>query len=528
VYGVAFSPCGGTIAAGEGAPSGNRLGFFRLSSGGGKTHDEGVGTETGEVILFNKPGAEVTFQDLARVLDHDVSREADGAAPAHNSVGPVEWATDMGFCLHAVAWSSNGRMVACGSMDGSVAVWDAIAHRQLWRWKAHSAAVNDVRFDPLGISLLLASDDGTVSHWLLKGEEPALRNTIECDSRAVNCVDVSPDGDCVAFGTVDGYVWLWDIRRWQELTQVNLGSEVNAVAYNPTGTGLACGDGAGNVHLVTIDGVNVSPTILTTTVRDGMPTLDCPHCWENEPDDWPGARVNELRLGVEIDCPGGCGNRVWVNHYVAAPYHASATPERETDAVFALLALAYSRTLMAVEDALKHDWDNTSTEDQVGLSSVAHCLKAILSLASLSSEDRSRVDHALARIVELDQQPVSENTVHECGKELEKLHSIRQESMRKSFAVLHQFIGVDTILQYTLSLDLLLPSIRALPDQEDLLGVDWRLAECVRGLKAAGEHVASGEVTPEVLIGPVLGFWALLRASVPLDGVSGELTSGSG
>ena len=71
----------------------------------------------------------------------------------------------------AVAVSPDGRVIATGSGDGTVGVWDRATGVQLAELR-HDGAVLAIAFSPSGDNLLSASDDGSARIWSVEsGEE---------------------------------------------------------------------------------------------------------------------------------------------------------------------------------------------------------------------------------------------------------------------------------------------------------------------------------------------------------------------
>jgi len=65
--------------------------------------------------------------------------------------------------INVVAHSSNGNLIASGSDDQTIKIWDAKTLKLKFAIDdAHSNAVNDLSFTPTGPFLLSASDDRTV------------------------------------------------------------------------------------------------------------------------------------------------------------------------------------------------------------------------------------------------------------------------------------------------------------------------------------------------------------------------------
>jgi serine/threonine protein kinase/WD40 repeat protein len=112
------------------------------------------------------PGAFWTISERAHALataafSGDVTRLAAGDDAGHvrlyESTGRLllEWDADR-IRISALAWSPDNRLVAVGTIDGSVKLWDVADGTSLHRWPAFALEVCSILFDP---------DD----HWLLAG-----------------------------------------------------------------------------------------------------------------------------------------------------------------------------------------------------------------------------------------------------------------------------------------------------------------------------------------------------------------------
>ncbi len=67
--------------------------------------------------------------------------------------------------VYTVAWSPDGNLIASGSQDQTVRVWNAHSHETLLTLHGHNAAVWGVAFSPDSSLLASASQDGTVRLW---------------------------------------------------------------------------------------------------------------------------------------------------------------------------------------------------------------------------------------------------------------------------------------------------------------------------------------------------------------------------
>ena len=154
--------------------------------------------------------------------------------------------------VKSVAFSPDGTTLASGSSPsatgrGMALVWDVATGQNIATLEGHArtaSGVNSLVFSSDGSILATGSMDGTVKLW----EIPSERNiaTLEHYDR-VNAVAISPDGTTLAAGTNSGILNLWDIgSRAKIATYRHIGGfgwaqAVNSVAFSPDGTTIAAG-----------------------------------------------------------------------------------------------------------------------------------------------------------------------------------------------------------------------------------------------------------------------------------------------
>ena len=202
--------------------------------------------------------------------------------------------------VSTVAFSANGALVAAGSSDKSVLIWDAGSGSLLHTLTDEEEAANTIAFEPNGrrlvsggrygiitvrdietgkrllplmrpemnynfgqslppvLSLVVSADgtrvvagnaDATVKIW--NADTGAIVHALIGHSDAVTAVAYSPDGKTIVSGSTDGTVRTWDADSGQQLHVLKgqPGQQILAVAVSPDGRRIAAG-GSGDAVVV--------------------------------------------------------------------------------------------------------------------------------------------------------------------------------------------------------------------------------------------------------------------------------------
>lgn len=140
----------------------------------------------------------------------------------------------------AVKYSPDNKLLASGSLDQSVRIWDAVSLNPLFTFSGHGGNIFDLVFTPDSKKLLSASDDNSIRIWDLESQK--FEKNLLGNAKAILCLAVSPDGYYLLSGSFDGALMLWDIVRGENIyTFHEHTGAINALAYSTDGKCFASG-----------------------------------------------------------------------------------------------------------------------------------------------------------------------------------------------------------------------------------------------------------------------------------------------
>ncbi|KAJ3336459.1 hypothetical protein HDU83_009406, partial [Entophlyctis luteolus] len=135
----------------------------------------------------------------------------------------------------SVAFNHDGSLIASGSFDKTVRVWNSLSGALVSELKGHSNWVCSVAFNHDGSFIASGSSDRTVRVWNpLSG---ALVSELKGHSRSVNSVAFNHDGSLIASGSGDGTVRVWNLLSGALVSELKGHSfSLNSVAFNHDGS----------------------------------------------------------------------------------------------------------------------------------------------------------------------------------------------------------------------------------------------------------------------------------------------------
>ncbi|MDE2887843.1 MAG: hypothetical protein OXR72_06480 [Gemmatimonadota bacterium] len=149
--------------------------------------------------------------------------------------------------INSVSFSPDGTTVASGADDNNVHLWNVATGERITTLPGHTNPVRSVVFSPDGSTLASGSDDNTVKLWDVGAGKTI--STLVGHTGAVLSVLFAPDGKVLASRSKDKTVRLWDAVTGTSLATLPHSQPISSVSFSPDGTSLATGADDNNVRL---------------------------------------------------------------------------------------------------------------------------------------------------------------------------------------------------------------------------------------------------------------------------------------
>lgn len=194
---------------------------------------------------------------------------------AWSYVAPLDPLTSAPYWMTGVAFSPDGSLLAAGSIDGIVRVWELPDAEPRYELSGHTdwVVIRGVAFSPDGKTLASASRDSTVRLWDMdSGSERAV---LEGHQLQVISVAWNDTGDqLLSTSDQDGRLLVWDAARGQLDTTFQLGEGlITAIAFAPNNQLLGTTSLSGVARLHQLDGGEPRALQGTLPVAQGLAFL---------------------------------------------------------------------------------------------------------------------------------------------------------------------------------------------------------------------------------------------------------------
>ncbi|PAV17353.1 nucleotide-binding-oligomerization-domain like receptor [Pyrrhoderma noxium] len=147
--------------------------------------------------------------------------------------------------MTSIAVSPSGRLIASGSTNGRVHLWDAVNSRLVFGpWHGHRSQVRSIEFSSDEQLIASGSDDKTVKVWSI---DMYSLSTLEGHTEEVFHVAFSPKGKCLASASADKTVRIWNIEDGKLVMSIKHDNSVWSSTYSPDGTRIISNSGVKSV-----------------------------------------------------------------------------------------------------------------------------------------------------------------------------------------------------------------------------------------------------------------------------------------
>jgi len=154
--------------------------------------------------------------------------------------------------VESLAFSPDGKLVACGDRANLVKIWDVESGREVLTLRGHEGGVSALAFSPDGRSIMSGSYDGTIKLWDLPTEREWTKLMGHPGVLYSISIAFSPDGKRLVSHSDDGMVKLWDVDTCAELMILRKPDgppRPACVAFSPDGRLIASSGMRGKIDL---------------------------------------------------------------------------------------------------------------------------------------------------------------------------------------------------------------------------------------------------------------------------------------
>jgi len=169
--------------------------------------------------------------------------------------------------LHAqpvltLGFSPLEHQLASGSIDDVIKIWDFGAGTVHCTPLEHyrSTVTLSLAYHPQGKAIASGGDDRQLQIWFTESDRPRDRPQSIPHPRSINTVAFSPEGTYIASGSSDNQIYLWNVETGELVAQLKGHQrDINAIAFSRDGQYLASGSSDRTVKLWNLSQLTTNP-----------------------------------------------------------------------------------------------------------------------------------------------------------------------------------------------------------------------------------------------------------------------------
>jgi len=112
-----------------------------------------------------------------------------------------------------VAFNFDGKLIATGSMDSTVIIWEAATGKQKYILDGPGGEITFVDFHQKGNAIIAGSSDSTV--WMWNASNGTFVGALTGHEKEVTCGSFSPDGKFIISGSNDATLKVWNPKSFE-------------------------------------------------------------------------------------------------------------------------------------------------------------------------------------------------------------------------------------------------------------------------------------------------------------------------
>lgn len=168
--------------------------------------------QKGQREIYQQELKKIAIFEAERREEDKLKQKAEKWKCIHTIAGHSNW-------VCAIAISPDGQMLASGSSDNTVKLWNLPTAQEICTFKGHLERVDAVSFSLDGKTLASSSSDNSVKLWNLRNQTEIC--TITGNISRVFPIIISPDRKTIDGKNKDQTIKLWDLTMGQEIRPGN-------------------------------------------------------------------------------------------------------------------------------------------------------------------------------------------------------------------------------------------------------------------------------------------------------------------